>query len=215
VYFLPFSFCSFAPSPARVSISDFDANGGTSLFLFFYVSHKKVVFRTPCRLGDIETPFNFATNFSTVHTRKRNNLCRRASITEMLFSIFSFYSRYSPDNHGGKDEEQIYIYVVILGLSHGQHCYISTLRDVFASQLFALLRLVHKHPLRNDSIVFDQKTHKTKQKISLSWPMPLRPKVSRRIVRHQTEKKEIRPFHASFRHSVARFIPVVSPNTGP
>jgi hypothetical protein len=150
---------------------------------------KKSSFAPPCRLGDIETPFNFATNFSTVHTRKRNNLCRRASITEMLFSIFSFYSRYSPDNHGGKDEEQIYIYVVILGLSHGQHCYISTLRDVFASQLFALLRLVHKHPLRNDSIVFDQKTHKTKQKISLSWPMPLRPKVSRRFVRHQTEKK--------------------------
>lgn len=41
----------------------------------------------------------------------------------------------------------------------GQHCYISTFPDIgrdIASQLFALLRLVYNHPLRNDSIVFGQ-----------------------------------------------------------
>lgn len=31
--------------------------------------------------------------------------------------------------------------------------------------------------------------------------------VSRRIVRNQTEKKEIRPFHASFRHNRGAFYP--------
>lgn len=41
----------------------------------------------------------------------------------------------------------------------GQHCYISTLRDVFASQLFALLRLVHKHTLYVTTRLYSTRKH--------------------------------------------------------
>lgn len=106
----------------------------------------------------------------------------------------------------------------------GQHCYISTLRDVFASQLFALLRLIHKHPLRNDPIVFDQKTHKTKQKFLYFGPCPSAQLSHGALweTKQEEKKKEIRPFHASFRHSrgvfypcsIAKHRPLESPRMG-
>lgn len=168
---------------------------------------KKSSFASPCRLGGIETPFNLAANFSTVHTRKRNNPCRRASITGILFSkfLFSVLSRQSWRQGRGTD--------LHLRCNSRIISWVSTA----TFQLFGMFSLVSSSPycvLFTNTLYVTTRLYSTRKHIKqnknffiLAHASPPNGLTAHCEKPNRKKKKEIRPFHASFRHSRGAFYP--------